>query len=86
MLQKSYSDQLTTRDMRLPDCHGFENATERSEAILDYFVEGAEMDKVAQVLEEGNEKKVVDDTAVLEDTDVNMFPLAASSIICYCIK
>jgi hypothetical protein len=80
LLQKAYSNQLTTRDMRLPDLHIYENATEVSEAILDSSVEEAETDLVPQVLEEGNEKKVVDDTYVLEDTDVEIFPLAASSV------
>jgi hypothetical protein len=64
----------------LPDWHIFENATELSEAILDSSVEEAETGPVPQVLEEGNKKKVVDDTDVLEDTDVEIFPLAASSV------
>jgi hypothetical protein len=54
-LQKSYLNQLTPRDTRLSDCHIFDNATERCEGILDSFVEDSET-----VLEEGNEKKVVD--------------------------
>jgi hypothetical protein len=66
--------------MRLSDCHIFENATERCEGILDSFVEGAEMDPVPQLLEEGNENKVVDDTDVSEDKDVEMFRSVESSV------
>jgi hypothetical protein len=80
MLHKSYSNQLTTRDMKLPDCHIFENATERSEAILESFVEGAETGQVPQVSEEGNGNKVVDDTDASEETEVEMFRSVESSV------
>jgi hypothetical protein len=55
MLQKAYLNKLTTRDMILQDGHILEYATELSDAIQDSSLEEAEM-----VLEEGNEKKVVD--------------------------
>jgi hypothetical protein len=66
--------------MRLPDCHIFDNATERCEKILDSFVEAVETDPEPPVLEEGHENKVVDDKDVSEDKDVGMFRLAEYSV------
>jgi hypothetical protein len=85
MLEKAYSNKLTTRDMKLPDEHIFDNVTKLSDAIQDSSLEESET-----VLEEGNEKKVVDSSVeeahmgsvaqaleewntekVLQDTDVS---------------
>jgi hypothetical protein len=55
MLQKAYLNKLTTRDMRFPDGHIFEYAKKLSDPIQDSSLEESKT-----VLEEGNEKKVVD--------------------------
>jgi hypothetical protein len=52
MLEKAYSNNLTTRDMTLPDEFIFENATKLSDAIQDSSLEESET-----VLEEGNGKR-----------------------------
>jgi hypothetical protein len=88
MLEKAFTNKLTTRDMRLPDEHIFENATKLSDAIqasslletvleegnekkvVDSSVEEGHMGSVAQVLEERNKEKVVQDTDVTEDKDI----------------
>jgi hypothetical protein len=100
MLEKAYSNKLTTRDMRLPDEHIFENATKLSDAIQDSSLEESEtvleegnekkvvdssveevhMGSVAQVLEERNKEKVLQDTDVSEDKDIGIFPLVVSSV------
>jgi hypothetical protein len=52
MLKKAYSNELTKRDMTLPDEHIFENATELSDAIQD-----SSLEELETVLEEENEKR-----------------------------
>jgi hypothetical protein len=59
--------------MRLSDCHIFENATERCEGILDSFVEESET-----VLQEGNEKKVVDSS--VEEAHMGLVAQVVSSV------
>jgi hypothetical protein len=73
ILQKSYLNQLTPQDLTLSDCHIFENATERCEGILDSFVEESET-----VLEEGNEKKVVDSS--VEEAHMGLVARVVSSV------
>jgi hypothetical protein len=52
MLEKAYSNKLTTQDMTLPDKHIFENTTKLSDAIQD-----SSLEELETVLEEGNEKR-----------------------------